>query len=289
MTEPNLESPSGDYTRRAITDDGAFRAIVIRSTETVREICKRQKVTGETARTLSDLITATVLFRETMSPGLRVQGIFRKTGVKDTLIADSSPGGLTRGLAQLRSGHPVTAEAGDHLQMMRTLQNGSVNQGIVEVPEKAGITTGMMAYMRESEQVDTMLAVATIFEDGEIKEAGGYLVQLLPEVGKGPLAVMAARLEDFEDISRFLEAGFSPDVLLEELLYGMNYTLTDVSSVNFECWCSESRLLGALATIDRGEIRAMIEEGKPLEIDCDYCGKEYRIQPNALLGLLQES
>jgi molecular chaperone Hsp33 len=289
MTEPSLDSPSGDYTRRTITDDGAFRAIVIRSSETVREICRRQKATGSTAKTLSDLVTATILFRETMSPALRVQGIFRKAQHRDTLVADSSPGGLTRGLVQVPSGLELTAETGDYLQMMRTLNNGSVNQGIVQVPEKGSITTAMMAYMRESEQVDTMLAVATRLEGGEVQEAGGYLVQLLPEVGKGPLAVMAARLEDFQDISHLMVPGFSPDVLLEELLYLMPHTPLDVSPVKFECWCSESRLLGALATIDRGEIRSMIEEGKPLEIDCDYCGKEYRIQPSSLLGLLQES
>jgi molecular chaperone Hsp33 len=289
MSDAPTAAPSGDYTRRALTEDGAFRVIVIRSTDAVREICRRQKATGKTAETLSDLVTATVLFRETMSPGLRVQGIFRKANGKATLVADSNPEGHTRGLLQNRSQDEVTAEAGDQLQMMRTLQNGSINQGIVRVPEKGGITHSMMAYMQESEQVDTMLAVATRFENGEIAEAGGYLVQLLPEVGKGPLAVMAARLDDFQNIAPLLEKDFSPDVLLDEILYLMPHVQLEASPVSFDCWCSEDRLLGALATLDRSEIRSMLDEGKTLEIDCDYCGREYRIQPSALQGLLDPS
>jgi molecular chaperone Hsp33 len=289
MASGPLPPESGDYTRRGLTEDGAFRVIVIRSTSAVREICRRQKAEGKTAESLSDLITATVLFRETMSPGLRVQGIFRKNGGEATLIADSNPEGYTRGLVQNKTSSVVSVEPGDYLQMMRTLQNGSVNQGIVQVPEKGGITNAMMAYMQESEQVDTMLAVATRMENGQIMEAGGYLVQLLPEVGKGPLAVMAARLEDFQDIGPFLEKDFSPDALLDEILYLMPHVKTEVTRVSFECWCSESRLLGALATLDRSEIRGMIEDGSPLEIDCDYCGREYRILPAALQGLLDQS
>ena len=41
---------------------------------------------------------------------------------------------------------------------------------------------------------------ALIDDRGEVTSAGGYIVQLLPEVNRGPLAVMAARLEDFRSL-----------------------------------------------------------------------------------------
>jgi redox-regulated HSP33 family molecular chaperone len=47
--------------------------------------------------------------------------------------------------------------------------------------------------------------------------------------------------------------------------------------------------LGALATIDKNEIQSMIEEGAPVEITCDYCLKEYAIQPVRLRGLLRQN
>ena len=293
----NADTPSqspADSTVRAMTDDGAFRVIVARSTDTVRGICEAQGITGQTAVTMGDLLTATVLFRETMSPGFRVQGIMRTADQLATVVADSAPEGRTRGLVQSRREGELTAEilaeSGAILQMMRTLKNGSINQGVVRVPEDGGITKSMMAYMKESEQVDTMLAVATTLNDaGEVLEAGGYMVQLLPEVGRGPLAIMAQRLEDFVTIDHMLTERFTPEHLRDELLYGMPFTALDKSDLSFDCWCSEDRLLGALATLDRTEIQSMIDDGTPLEITCDYCLKDYAIRPTRLEGLVREN
>ena len=61
------------------------------------------------------------------------------------------------------------------------------------------------------------------------------------------------------------------------------------TSLSFTCWCSEERLVAALATLDRGEIRSMIEDGAPLDIACDYCRKQYSIPVSSLRGLLQQS
>lgn len=280
-----------DHSVRAITDDGAFRVIVARSTETVHGICEAQRASGPTARTLGNLLTATALFRETMSPNLRVQGILRGADGRGTLVADSAPEGKTRGLIQARpeNGGALRAE-GALLQMMRTLHNGSVNQGVVRVPVGGTVSEAMMIYMKDSEQVDTMLSVSTILGDnGEVISAGGYMVQLLPEVGRGPLEIMAARLEDFKTIDHLLTPDFTPEWLRDELLYGMPFSELDTTELSFACWCSENRLLGALATLPKHEIQSMIDDGKPLEITCDYCLKDYTIQPVRLGGLLREN
>lgn len=265
--------------------------MVARTTHTVSEAIARQVVRGENARTFGDLLTATVLFRETMSPQLRVQGLLRGAHETGTLVADSQAGGLTRGLVQRRAEHErIEVGEGSFLQMMRTMHDGSVNRGIVHVPVGGDISAAMMEYMQTSEQIVTMLAVSTQFDDeGNVCGAGGYLVQLLPEVGRGPLMVMTERLEDFRNIDRQLKADFSPVRLRDELLYGMPFTHLDETPVRFECWCSESRLVAALATLDRAEIKSMIDDGAPLEIVCDYCGKDYRIHPSSLRGLLQKS
>lgn len=286
--------PAGlpDKTVRAITDDGAFRVIVARTTDTVRGITAAQNATGEAARILGDLVTATVLFRETMAPNLRVQGILRDRAGLGTLVADSAPEGHTRGLLQsVSSGKVATGTRADVLlQMMRTLPNGHVNQGVVKMENAHDVTLGMMAYMRDSEQVDTMLAVASVLDDsGRVRASGGYMVQLLPEVGRGPLAIMTERLEDFRSIDHLLNDEFTPEWLRDELLYGMPFTALDESPVGFHCWCSEARLLGALATLDTKEIQSMINDARPIEITCDYCTRDYAIPPARLQGLLRQN
>jgi molecular chaperone Hsp33 len=120
----------------------------------------------------------------------------------------------------------------------------------------------------------------------EVIAAGGYLVQLLPEVHEPPLAIMAERLKDFENVDAILEAGAAdPAHLLSEILYGMPYTEVGRDPVAFGCQCSVERLAASLATLPKHEIESFIADGKLLEIQCDYCGKDYEIAPELLRGL----
>ncbi len=283
---------SSDSVLRAITDDGAFRVIVARTTDTVQHVLDAQGARGETGRHLGDLVTGSVLFRETMAPNLRVQGILKGSGGSGSIVADSHPSGKTRGLVQLASGaQEVTVGPGAIMQMMRTLPDGKINQGFVEVPEGGHrISRALMEYMQTSEQVVSMLAMGTLLEGAKVSAAGGYLVQLLPEVGRGPLMVMTERLKDFETIDDQLKSpDFSPQALLDELLYGMPFTRLDASPVGFECWCNELRVVSAIATLPRNDIEHLMSSGEVLEIACEYCKREFRIPPARLQGLLTES
>jgi molecular chaperone Hsp33 len=280
-----------DTVLRAITDDGAFRVITARTTQTVQSAIEAQGVTSSTARHFGDLLTGSILFRETMAPNLRVQGILKGSGGSGSLIADSHPSGQTRGLVQLRGGKKeIQLAHGAVLQLMRTLANGRINQGIVEVPEDGGISHAFMAYMQSSEQVFSMLAVGTRFEGDRVLSAGGYMVQLLPEVGRGPLMVMTERLRDFESIDAQLDdKAFTPSWLLDELLYGMPFTRLEESKVRFECWCDELRVVSALASLSRDDLEHLISSSDVLEIACEYCKRDFRIAPARLRGLLEQS
>jgi molecular chaperone Hsp33 len=282
---------STDSVLRAITDDGAFRVIVARTTSTVQSVLNAQGAQGATGKHLGDLVTGSVLFRETMAPNLRVQGILKGAGGTGSLVADSHPSGKTRGLVQLANGSTeVDIGAGAILQVMRTLPDGKINQGFIEVPDSGGISRALMEYMQTSEQVVSMLAMGTLLDESRVSAAGGYLVQLLPEVGRGPLMIMTERLKDFENIDAQLkEPNFSPNALLEELLYGMAYTRLEESSVGFECWCNELRVVSAIATLPKPDIEHLLSGGEVLEIACEYCKREFRIPPARLQGLLNES
>ena len=286
-----------DSVVRAITEDGAFRVIVARTTETVRGAIAAQGASGPTARHFGELLTGAVLIREAMAPRLRVQAILKGAGGKGSLVADSHPDGTTRGLVNF--GVAVDAEAGPPeisvrggalLQVMRTLPGGSLHQGVVEVPEAGGISAGLMAYMADSEQVVSTIAVASLFDDDTLTVAGGYLVQLLPEVERGPLMVMTERLAELQNLNEVLRTHEgSPDALLDELLYGMPFARLEESHLGFGCQCSQLRVVASLASLPRSDIEELVREGEVLEIKCDYCGKEYGIPPAQLRPLLTTS
>ncbi len=114
-----------------------------------------------------------------------------------------------------------------------------------------------MAYMQTSEQVVSMIAVGTLVDEQGIVASGGYLVQLLPEVGRGPLMVMTERLRDWESIdAHLLSDEFSPSWLLDQLLYGMPFTPAGEARSASDCWCDELRVVEALATLESRRSRA---------------------------------
>jgi len=278
-----------------MTDDHAFRVIVADTTQTVRDIIAAQGVSGVTAKNLAELVTATILVRETMAPTYRVQGIVKGAGGKGNLVGDAFPDGGTRGLAQIPAGSQIALGPGALMQMMRSLPNGSVQQGIVDIDESGGFAESLMKYLQESEQVISCAALGILFgkdgdRDGKIVAAGGYVVQLLPEAERGLHAVMTARLEDFPSIGDFLSReGFGAKLLLDEIAYAMPHTMTEASTVRFACRCSEASLLGAIASLGRSEIESLVQQGESIEVQCDYCHKDYVIAPERLRSLLDAS
>ena len=242
-----------------------------------------------------ELLTGAVLLREAMAPRQRVQAIL-KGAAKGSLIADSHPDGTSRGLVNLGAGvdpgmhgPEVSLGPGALLQVMRSLPNGSLHQGVVGVPEGGGISGALMQYMQDSEQVVSTLAVAAIFEDETVVVAGGYLVQLLPEVERGPLMVMTERLADFQSLDEVLRERGDPDALLAELLHGMPFARLEESRLGFACHCSQLRVVASLSTLPRSDIEELVRDGEVLEIRCDYCGKEYGVPPAQLRSLLTPS
>lgn len=280
-----------DTVLRAITDDGAFRVIAADTTATVRGALEAQSPEGlDLIRTFADLLTGAVLVRESMAPDNRLQAILQGDDPRARMVADTHPDGATRGLIQLPP-NTKSMPLGERgvLQVARTLHNGQLHQGVIQVPQGTPtISSAYMAYMQESEQVVTVMAVGCHVAAGEVVAAGGYMVQLLPEVEEGPLMVMTERLKNFEDIVPLLARGAaSPEALLSETLYGMPYTKVGDRTVHFGCRCSPERLAGSLASLPRSDIESLMEGGKTLEIQCDYCRKNYEFTLEQLRSLLQ--
>jgi molecular chaperone Hsp33 len=295
MTDPaqSETGPRHDSALRAMTNDGAFRVIIIRTTDTVRALLQAQKATGTIAQRLGELATGSILVRETMAPDYRLQALWRSADLRTRLIADSHPDGGTRGLVQFPGGAPAilpTTLDGGTLEVVRTLYSGELHRGVVEVPEGGGMSEALMSYLQLSEQVASMVSVACVLDGNEVVAAGGYLVQLLPEVGRGPLAIMAERLRDFAEIGELLaKTDAAPHPLLDELLYGMEFTRLTESPLSWKCRCDTVRVMSSLATLSKADLSELIEAGKTIELSCDFCGQNYNVSPAQLVGLLEQS
>lgn len=283
---------TADSVMRAMTNDGAFRVVAARTTDTARQVIAAQSLSGAVAQDMADLVTASVLYRETMAPSLRVQCILRFAEDAGQMVADSHPDGWSRGLLQHSAESPPDVRSTPAtLEMMRTLPSSDLHRGVVEVPENGNLSEAFMRYMQLSEQVVSMISLGAALDDKQ-PAVGGFVVQLLPEAKEAEVAMetMTKRLESFVEIrDRLRKSDGSPSQLIEQIFEGMAFTWLHQSDIRFGCHCSQLRVMTALSLLDRSEIQELVDDGETLSIGCDYCGASYSVEIAHLRGLLSES
>jgi molecular chaperone Hsp33 len=277
-----------DTILRGMSDDGAFRVLSACTTQTAREAIARQNAKGDVAKTFAELLTASVLVRELMAPGFRLQAILTAhPTTRARLVADAHPEGITRGLVQMEDGLlAFPFGAGAQLMVMRSLRNGATQQGTIEVPSRGGVQAALMEYLSTSEQVICVIALGARMNGDELVAAGGYVVQLLPESSHEALEKMTTRLQQFTEVDHLLATDrFDPKSLLSELFADTKYAQTAEEPLRFGCTCSEERVMASLSTLGHADIADILARAEMLEIGCDYCGAQYRIAPERLRGL----
>ncbi len=265
-----------------MTVDGAFRVIAAVTTGTVRGALASQGVGDELGLRLGELMTAAVLLRETTQPARRVQLLWRdRRG--GTLVADALPDGSNRGIVNPGDGTTDVLAAGDHLlQVSYTLPNRAMHQGTVGIPDGEDMSSALMRYLHQSEQILAMTAVAALPGPGGVRSAGGYIVQLLPEATRQVIDEMTDHIGNLPPVTTLIEgASVTAAQLVAALMGELEHEPLATSELRFGCTCSDERVMASIMTLPDDEVDAMLT-GDPLEVRCDACGQMYRIEIEAL-------
>jgi molecular chaperone Hsp33 len=264
-----------------MTVDGAFRVIAAITTDTVRKALAAQTTGDELGLRLGELITGAVLLRETTQPARRVQLVWSDR-IGGTMVAVALPDGANRGIVSPGDDTNVRAD-GDHLLRVHyTLPNDALHQGTVGIPEGEDMSSALMRYLHQSEQILAMTAVVALPGPGGVRVAGGYVVQLLPEATRETIDMMTDHVGMLEPLSSLLEGRApSADALIATLMGELEYAELAASDLHFGCTCSDTRVMSSILTLPDDEVEAMLG-GDPLEVRCDACGKTYTIELDAL-------
>ena len=97
------------------------------------------------------------------------------------------------------------------------------------------------------------------------------------------------KLAEMSSVTAMLDQGMTPEQILEELLGEFGVEYTDRMETGYHCDCSRERIERALIGIGRKDLQEMIEEGKPVEVECHFCDKKYQVTVEELKELLKRS
>ena len=182
---------------------------------------------------------------------------------------------------------------------------GAVGKGILSVIKDMGlkepyvgqtalqtseIAEDLTYYFATSEQVPSCVGLGVLMEkDNTVKQAGGFIVQLMPFAEDAVIDRLEANLAKINSVTSILDAGNTPEQLLSMLLEGMNPEITDTLPTSFSCNCDKKRVEKALISIGKAELTDMIKDGKEIEVNCHFCNQNYTFSVEELKGLLKRA
>lgn len=150
------------------------------------------------------------------------------------------------------------------------------------------IAEDLTYYFATSEQVPSSVALGVLMEkNNTVKQAGGFIIQLMPFADEELITALEERLKDFSSITSLLDQGLTPENMMNRLFEGYDVNIMDTIPTAYHCDCSKERVYEAVMSIGRRDIEEMIEEEKPIEVNCHFCGKNYTFDVEDLKSMLK--
>ena len=149
------------------------------------------------------------------------------------------------------------------------------------------IAEDLTYYFATSEQIPTSVALGVLMEkDNTVKQAGGFIIQLMPFASDELIDVVEKRLNEFSSITSLLDAGKTPLDIIKDVFEGYDVVVTDELPTEWHCNCSKERYYNAVLSLGKKEIASLLEEGEPIEVNCQFCNSPYKFSPDELKEML---
>ncbi|MDO5145792.1 MAG: Hsp33 family molecular chaperone HslO [Eubacteriales bacterium] len=150
------------------------------------------------------------------------------------------------------------------------------------------IAEDLTYYFATSEQIPTSVALGVLMnKENTVRQAGGFIIQMMPFAEEEVVSALEERLKDFSSITTHLDAGETPEVMMEKLFEGFDMTIESKIPTNFFCNCSKERVSKAVISVGKKELEDMIAEGKPIEVNCHFCNSHYNFEVEELREMLK--
>lgn len=149
------------------------------------------------------------------------------------------------------------------------------------------IAEDLTYYYATSEQTPSSVALGVLMNrDNTVRQAGGMIIQLMPGTSDEIIDQLEAKIGTISSITSMLDQGMNPEAILEYVLGDFGLEILDRMPVQFHCNCSKERVARAIASISKEELGQMIEEGKPIEVNCQFCNSHYLFDTEELKAFL---
>ena len=281
-----------DWLRRFHLETAGVRGVVARLDRSWREIVSHAPYPEPVAALLGETLAASALFAGNIklagSTSLQLKG----NGALRLVFAECSAAGELRGLARYDGdfGAPIEPRTlGEGALLAITVErsaSGQRYQGLVPLVGET-FAAAFETYFEQSEQLPTSIRIAV-----GPNHCAGMLVQQVASAGGH---AQRDATPDFERTSLMFRtvtdeelATLPADTLLRRLFSEDDVRLHAEQPLRFGCGCSRERVARMLRTLGRDEAYASRTDAGTVDVQCQFCNREYRFDAADLEALFAE-
>ncbi len=288
-----------DYIVRAMAANNQIRAFAANTRDMVEMARQRHNTSPVATAALGRLLT-----------GGAMMGVMMK-GEKDILTLQIQAGGPINGITVTADsqgnvkgyvGNPdvcIPANSKGKLDVAGAVGVGFLNvikdMGLKEpysgqvILQTSEIAEDLTYYFATSEQVPSAVGLGVLMNrDNTVRQAGGFIVQVMPFAEESTIARLEENIAKIDSVTNLLEEGHTAESILNHVLDGFDVEVTDTLPTQFYCNCSKQRVERALISVGRKELNDMIQEGKPVELNCHFCNTSYTFTVEELKEILRK-
>ena len=275
-----------DYILRATAAKGQIRAFAATTKDTVEAARAAHNTSPVATAALGRLLTAGAMMGVMMKGEedlltLKIQGDGPIGGL--TVTADAK--GRVKGYVFNPSVLLPPNEKG------KLDVGGALGLGVLSVIKDMGLkepyvgqtilVTGEIAedltyYFASSEQTHSSVALGVLMNgENTVRQAGGFILQMMPGASEEVIGRLEEKLGEIVSVTAMLDEGKTPETILGDVLGEFGLEIREKIPAQFYCNCTKRRVEKALISIGKKEIQEMIQDGKPIEINCHFCGRHY--------------
>lgn len=289
-----------DYIVRATAADSQIRAFAATTREMTEYARKVHEESPVACAALGRLMTAGAMMgammkgdKDLLTLQIRADGPLRGM----TVTADAK--GNVKGFA----GNPQVMLPPNALGKLDV--GGAVGHGILNVIKdmgmkepyvgQVGLQTGEIAedltyYFATSEQVASSVGLGVLMNhDNTVRQAGGFIIQLMPGASDAVISALEEKIKEIHSITTLLDVGNTPETILQYILGDLGLEINEKLPAKFTCNCNKSRIEKALISVGKKDIQEMIDDGKPIEVNCHFCNKNYTFDVEELKEILEKA
>lgn len=282
-----------DYIVRATAADHQLRAFAVTSKDIVEKAREIHNTSPVATAAIGRLLTAASMMGSMMK------------GEKDVLTLQIECGGPIGGIT-------VTADSNADVKGYVNNPNvilppnaqgkldvsGALGPGFLNVIKDIGLrepyngqthlVSGEIAedltyYFATSEQVPSSVGLGVLMDkDNHVRQAGGFIIQVMPDTDDEVIDKLEARLGEVHSVTEMLDKGMTPEDILNYVLEGMDVEILETVPTQYKCDCSFERVSKVIASLGKKELQEMIDDGEPIEVNCQFCGSHYKFDTEQL-------